>query len=313
LILHVGNIANNAWQNAKLLSDDFCWTNLVLCPDYYHAMSAPEWEDAEIVEQVNVYAPLWFKCDLKDYKRPDNFLCGPERLILKVAQGMLTGERSEWLEKNMCIANGTFPASAVLRNIFRIYWRFGFRSIAISLFLVMPLSVAWFVLSKLGLVEVKFNKWVLHLAGLIRDVPILGRCADAFRKGSGRYNLSKGRINNLIRDFETRFPNRIDKLTEEDFKSISINKHWVSLFEASDIVQCYSIDPIKPMVLGVPYFAFEHGTLRDIPFENSPRGRLTSLAYARSEHVFVTNFDCLENAYLHPLNPARTDAPVKTP
>ena len=50
-----------------------------------------------------------------------------------------------------------------------------------------------------------------------------------------------------------------------------------------------------------PYFAFEHGTLRDIPNKNDTQGRLTSLAYRLAEHVFVTNFDCIDNAkYLAP-------------
>ncbi len=45
-VLHIGNIANNAFHNAKLqrklgLDAD------VLCYDYYQLMGCPEWEDSE--------------------------------------------------------------------------------------------------------------------------------------------------------------------------------------------------------------------------------------------------------------------------
>ncbi len=50
------------------------------------------------------------------------------------------------------------------------------------------------------------------------------------------------------------------------------------------------------MLCNKPYFAFEHGTLRSIPFEQTTQGRLTALAYALAEHCFVTNFDCMDNA-----------------
>jgi glycosyltransferase involved in cell wall biosynthesis len=55
------------------------------------------------------------------------------------------------------------------------------------------------------------------------------------------------------------------------------------------------------MLCDVPYFAFEHGTIREIPYNNDATGRLTALAYRKAEHVFVTNFDCVDSAnYLAP-------------
>lgn len=50
------------------------------------------------------------------------------------------------------------------------------------------------------------------------------------------------------------------------------------------------------MIAGVPYFAFEHGTIRDIPYKNDAEGRCTAIAYREAEHIFVTNFDCLASA-----------------
>ena len=52
-----------------------------------------------------------------------------------------------------------------------------------------------------------------------------------------------------------------------------------------------------PLLGEKPYFALEHGTLREIPFQRTPEGRATALSYSLAEHVFVTNGDCLESAY----------------
>ncbi|MDP9308727.1 MAG: glycosyltransferase family 4 protein [Actinomycetota bacterium] len=84
---------------------------------------------------------------------------------------------------------------------------------------------------------------------------------------------------------------------------------WVSRFEQSfgslselfaryDLVQAYSTDPILPLVTesSPPYIAFEHGTMREIPFEDTWLGRLLSLAYRRAASVVITNADVLRQA-----------------
>ena len=45
-ILHIGNIANNAYLNAKILNEAGFECD-VLCASYYHSMGNPEWEDAD--------------------------------------------------------------------------------------------------------------------------------------------------------------------------------------------------------------------------------------------------------------------------
>ena len=61
-----------------------------------------------------------------------------------------------------------------------------------------------------------------------------------------------------------------------------------------DVVQAYSTDPIIPLLCGYRRFAaYEHGTLREIPFEDTARGRICSFAYREAPIVFVTNTDVL--------------------
>ncbi|KQU54789.1 hypothetical protein ASG72_04015 [Bosea sp. Leaf344] len=53
------------------------------------------------------------------------------------------------------------------------------------------------------------------------------------------------------------------------------------------------------------YCAYEHGTLRELPFENSFYGALTRCAYRHATGVFVTNSDVLPSVARMGLEPAR--------
>ena len=104
-------------------------------------------------------------------------------------------------------------------------------------------------------------------------------------------------MNKFSRRFAKEFPSRVDKVTSKDYQDyLYILPHWKSILKHYDFIIGYSTDGILPMFCEVPFFAFEHGTLRDIPDQKDRSGRLTSLAYRLAKHVFVTNFDCLEKA-----------------
>lgn len=81
---------------------------------------------------------------------------------------------------------------------------------------------------------------------------------------------------------------------------------WREVFRHYDIIQCYSTDGIIPMALGSSeYFCYEHGTLRQIPFDETPVGRLTATAYRRCRAAFVTNLDNLESCRRLKMAPAQ--------
>ena len=66
------------------------------------------------------------------------------------------------------------------------------------------------------------------------------------------------------------------------------------LFRHFDVIQAYSTDGAWPLLAKQPYIAYEHGTLRAIPFENDATGRLAATVFLGADHVFVTNLDCME-------------------
>jgi glycosyltransferase involved in cell wall biosynthesis len=80
-VLHIGNIANNGYNNAKsqraygIEADTICY-------DYYHVMGTPEWESAQFRGTVDPYLPDWWSVEFDDWERPEWFVQGPLQLCL---------------------------------------------------------------------------------------------------------------------------------------------------------------------------------------------------------------------------------------
>jgi glycosyltransferase involved in cell wall biosynthesis len=103
----------------------------------------------------------------------------------------------------------------------------------------------------------------------------------------------------LVDEFAAAYPDRPDKLTVSDI--VEYRERSVAhapLFALYPLVQAYSLDPIFVMLNNPaqPLICFEHGTMREFPFEDSARGRLYALALKRAERIFITNADCNRSA-----------------
>ena len=81
-------------------------------------------------------------------------------------------------------------------------------------------------------------------------------------------------------------------------RTYHVRKHFDRWFDGYDLIQAYATEPIHAWLFarGRPYMAFEHGTMREIPFEDSARGRLLSLAYRKAGKVLITNPDVIASA-----------------
>lgn len=98
-ILHIGNIANNAYNNAKLLIDAGFECD-VICYDYYHIMGCPEWEDADFDGDVgDQFHPKWTKVNLNGFQRPRWFAQGPVNLCIEYLMARRIGKRRVAAEK----------------------------------------------------------------------------------------------------------------------------------------------------------------------------------------------------------------------
>ena len=101
-VLHIGNIANNAYNNAKI-QRRFGIDADVLSFDYYHIMACPEWEDADFKGTIkNDMFPDWWSVDLRGFRRPRWFAQGPLDASVRYLIAKTSGKRSarqwNWLE-----------------------------------------------------------------------------------------------------------------------------------------------------------------------------------------------------------------------
>jgi glycosyltransferase involved in cell wall biosynthesis len=331
-VLHVGNICNNAYLAAKFLRRAGVDAD-VLCYNYYHIMGTPEWEELDIQHDWHDdYRPRFAPEDIGDYRRPDWFVQGPLKLCAAYLMARNRGDRQEavrlWSLLETIRTHDSLPAEEIDRQIGAISTSprakssdeilksnsvtqgMAKRSYGVHIFLkrtagrasMVPFVIVrlvWLALRAalrgLGLAEVdkRLVQWALR-----RKIG-----ANALQFSTDMRSVIDpppylSRFKSLISEFALLFPSRPDKLTLADLASYhSFVEILESAFKDYDIVQGYSTDPILPLICGKkPYFAFEHGTLREYIRGDNLIHRLTALAYRKADHVFITNGDCLEHA-----------------
>jgi glycosyltransferase involved in cell wall biosynthesis len=280
-VLHVGNIANNAYNNAKVLNRLGLDCD-VICYDYYHMQGCPEWEDADFEGDIgDHFYPDWWSVNLNGFKRPRWFAQGPLRWSIRY----LIAKR----QRRISAASALWEILEVQR------WFLSRRSFSryqghMKKIIVFASAV------KERLLGTLHRCFRIGLALLTRFLPKLS--SESCAKITPTETKFDNQIADLIRVFKERFPERVDKLCTSDFEGYRDNVElWRKLFEYYDIIHANSLDSVHPMLIGKrPYVAYEHGTIRDIPFENDGRGRICLLAYSLADAIYLTNADSVENA-----------------
>ena len=305
-ILHIGNIANNAYHNAKLLNAAGADCH-VLCPEFYHIMGCPEWEDADFDAPINNHHyPDWSELALGGFERPRWFVQGPLDLCVAylLAINRTITKRSDHCWKQLGLMNRTIPARGFGKlavSIIRIRL-FGLRVLR---FLLLPQRVS----DKISEIYLRLQRQIparrLAITLILRLTRPLLMLLSHTISWYGRHFLFKNVIDGhensvsgrLLDDFNRAFPEREDRLKLTDLLPHLFQRQQLQeLLAYYDVVQAYATEVTIPMVSGSRFVAFEHGTLREIPFKATPQGRLTALGFNKAEHIFVTNVDCLDNA-----------------
>lgn len=245
-VLHVGNIANNAYLNSKILRARG-FDSWVLSNDYRHVMGCPEWEDAYFRESIDQFEPRWETIDLAGFVRPPWFVSGSAMDCLRTIEAAMGGDS------------------------------------------VPPSSPG-----------------------------VVARAVGAFARG-GRWMLRRSpleRVNRLVRGSGLRmvqaasavFPEpwvrpeveeaiRAEGVGTDDYLCyLSVIPAWRRALLKFDVVIGYGNSGVYPMLGGHPSFAaFEHGTIRSIPYEDSPTGRLCRATYRLAGHCIATNADAIHS------------------
>jgi glycosyltransferase involved in cell wall biosynthesis len=247
IVLHIGNIANNGYNNAKVLTDLGIDCDVICC-DYYHIMSCPEWEEADFTGDIESQLyPAWEKVQLNNYHRPEWFAQGPSLDCLRYLESRRGGSPNRPTTSAALYAMGAGIARA-------------------------SHGPSWGSL-------------------------VLRKARGAFRRLSRVMSSSNVDFHRRVVDLCTIFPqlfsNRNTGLTVNDFRTYRFTyPNWRKLLQKYDVAIAYATDGIFPLLADVcPYLAYEHGTIRHIPFADDAQGRLCALSYRLASGTFVTNCD----------------------
>lgn len=281
-VLHIGNIANNAYINAKLQRRIGIEADVV-CYDYYHVMGTPEWEDSEFEGDVGDDAfPDWRRVDLHGFRRPRWFVQGRLGTCRRYLLAMRTGDtrtaavlRARLAAERWLACRSTRTAAAARRalSVLRRVRRGARLGSAVAARLLRG-----------GGRRLRRARKTGPDTGLLD--PPLPAAADE----------SDSVVSDLARRYLHHFPDRSPFDPETARAYLADAGAWRPVLDRYDIVQAYALDPAIPFVAGAPYAAYEHGTLRKTPFEESPVGQLCALTYRDADVVFVTNIDDLDAA-----------------
>lgn len=358
-VLHIGNIANNAYNNARIQRQYGIEAD-VLSYDYYHVMSTPEWEDAEFEGEIDADFPNWWATSLKGWKRPDWFVQGPADACIQFLKAKHLGlNRLADLLWAYLEARGLGAVRHAARNAGKPVPALGLARMK-TIAIVETLGIARVPTAEAGHADLPHDRddkaaavlgpaasrtagSPLHdlLRPLVRlafrlrafTVALTANAVAAARQTGpalarfvrmntyrllalpfiGRYRAEAGQLRGrgpeldmLQRD--RAFENRVRQIREMaecllpkdrqelEFYSKSHPRKFFGILNKYDVIQCYAIDGFIPAMNGIDdYFAYEHGTLREMPFEQSYYGVLTRMAYQNAGHVFVTNSDVIRS------------------
>ncbi len=289
-VLHIGNIANNAYLNAKILNRYGLECD-VMCNDYYHIMGCPEWEEADFdANYLNETKPDWRTVDLHGFKRPDWFVQAPIEICYKylamrssmVHKGY--GDATEQLLNYYNIGIGLLEPKLGLSK--RIYHFIRYRS-----------EIEHAIRNKLSLITgVDERSSLIATASYIAIIfaHIARKLFYAVEMISN--DTSSQDIERQIDTIVKRFREHLEELTRDDFAPVM---HYLSknsiVMKKYDIIHAYATYGIVPQLMQCPYVAYEHGTIRNIPFQATPEGRLCYVSYKMADHVFITNADNIKS------------------
>ncbi|NNL84532.1 MAG: glycosyltransferase [Myxococcales bacterium] len=272
-VLHLGNIANNAYLNARILND-LGFESHVLVSNYYHAMGWPEWEECSFETPIGDHFAPRFRPDANEsWRRPSWFVQGPRELCRRLLVAMQTGAASERFWRRLLDTVLRFPRLRAARR-FR-----GCELIGQAL-------------------RGDFRNWYRYLG---RIVPFLGRTELEITSPTSRSIAESG----------------LD--IAECARREAELAGWMGVLRYYDVVVGYATEGWVPLFAGIPYIAYEHGTIRKLPFETSTEGKLCAITYRRADQVLITNCDNIDAAQRlgltqyrfipHPVNERRKPNP----
>lgn len=311
-ILHLGNIANNAYLNARLLNERG-HINHVACYDFYHFAGCSEWQDLAFDIDKTVLGdpsfPDFWRLGERCPSVPHWFALGPQPRVLAYLMALNSGDkRLEWWAWR-CLRYGRFKVIRMRDTLAdsRPWTEEEFQAAlaASSLTPADRLEICAGRMAEQVCMSVRTalrrtatNEQVATVA-LPLPRELLAQIAT-FDRGLAAL-LSRVPPQDLLAAIGLEgLPQAEPAMAPRQVPGVDTRPYelhlaaWHRLFAGYDIVMAYGAAAILPFLAGQQrYVAYEHGTLRDIPFEDTTLGKLVAPAYEQADLVFVTNNDYL--------------------
>ncbi len=345
-ILHIGNIANNAFRNAAIQRRHGIAADIV-CYDYNHVMGCPEWEWNTIAGDYDAFVPDWWKLTISGPARPEWYIQGSQAKCRALLRARISGSRLRRLRARLnlldemlsllrhgvaddLLSPQNFPATRRLAPEIGMIPRVFLRLLRKT---EKTQGAAWWQeIAAMGWAGLRgktapdeTREWVIEAANtgrmrmlvrLATAVPAAGLLAlcrkllpDAFRDDTDPSDagLDPALMTELADAHRRIFPETPEAARQGDLAlAQDMARNWADILPHYDIVQGYSLDGLIPLFCGHRRFlAYEHGTIREIPFEDTPRGRLCWLTYRLAPFALITNSDVLPATQRMGLDPAR--------
>jgi glycosyltransferase involved in cell wall biosynthesis len=256
--VHLSNIANVAYANCTMLESRGISVELY-CHDMTHIMSQPEWNDLALDSADFPDENDFFNntADLSGYKRPDWFHSGT-LFSLMLSNGAL--ER---------------PSSArVFNSLEKLLYAL------IPRLRMLPAPLFALIKSAYALTGRLLIRRRFHGSDELRDpkVPAGVQLADVLVRAAKQGERWRPQA--------------------ADLHAYMFQGQWARVAtKYADVVYAYALSPIYMMLHHAkPTVAIELGTMRDIPFEGSGRGRLLAQSYREADYVLITNPDVRSRA-----------------
>ncbi|MCZ8316884.1 glycosyltransferase [Phreatobacter sp.] len=290
-MLHIGNVANYAYNIAKVLQTDRIRSDAISW-DYYHINARPIWEEGDFDASLagDHFFPALPSGAEARFDEPDWYWHGPRRLACLGLIAHNEGHpRLAAMIRRMCerhlrrIADPSRRARDVERGDVRILEILAGDLLGGFGPADSPRQVQrWLNGRCWGRPLVPLAERFMAVATRRREGPVWEEA------GAGAY--FGGLVERLLSEYQTAWPDRaIDPMLLHQFASdIGLMRR---LLKPYDVVIGYAIDGIWPLLAGRKYIAYEFGTIRNLPFEDNPMGQLASMVYRNSELTIVTNCD----------------------
>ena len=311
-VLHVGNVANLAFVNARLLNK-MGYNSHMISPDFYHFASSPEWQDM-VKGDVDrkILGDDWFP-DFRGKSVPivpsyDWVSIGPTHLAItylyflinKDPRAKLARACLEYQKYKTAILKSTLPQSTTFsrQKVTKLLDKSNVSRSELRKFMGGHLSDSLLA---------EFRRVVESLYGEETAKQISPPLAYANAVAYAGTDKTLGKLwrdlngsgdifgTGVVMDpkISAEYEIHPDVRPEDAAPYLFTLSWWKALFDCYDEVVLYGSFASLGLLTGIRYHAYEHGNIRAIPFQDNSLGRLTKLAYLNAENVFITNTDYL--------------------